>query len=327
MIEETLDTFRSALVKNRIPLEICYEVTTKCNFHCVHCFNRENYYDELSFEKLDYLEQFIRESETLTLILTGGEFFIHPYAMEILDRMKRIKNMEIIVYSNASLINDDIARFLKSYNIKLEVTIYGTSCKTYKTVTGDADNYYKVLEGLTNLNHHRVNYKLKSIILRQNFDEVEEIRNILFEHNGEHTFINFELFGSNKRICESRLTDKQSLQLYKQFGIQRFTKKIPFGACGAGRLQCCIRPDGSVIPCVGWNEMIIGNIETDSFKKISSSFDMTKLRELDIKCRTCERSDYCDVCPMFFYQNTGSSSIISPELCRSALLRQKACYE
>lgn len=118
-----MDSLRYSFSQEGIPLEIAYEITTKCNFRCTHCFNRENTYKEIGHDKLDCLEKFIRDSKTITLILTGGEYFLHPYAMEVLDRMKRISNMEIIVYSNASLITSEIARFLKEGKVKLEMRI------------------------------------------------------------------------------------------------------------------------------------------------------------------------------------------------------------
>ena len=327
MIKDNMESLRYSLFQEGIPFEIAYEITTRCNFRCTHCFNRENGYKEMGRDKLECLEKFIRNSKTMSLILTGGEFFLHPYAMEVLERMKRINNMEVIVYSNASLITDEIAKFLKENKIKLEVTLYGVSPKTYEAVTGDSKHYYMVQDGLSQLDRYGVHYKLKGIILRQNYDEADEIKRTIEEHNGEQTFINFELFGCKSRICESRLDDEQSLQLYRRFGVQRFVNKIPFGSCSAGKLQCCIRPDGSVVPCVGWNEVVIGNIENDSFKDISSSFDMKKLREKDIKCKKCELADFCDVCPMFFYQDTGSSSTVSPENCRHASFRQKVYLE
>ena len=315
------------MINQNIPLEISYEITTRCNFQCVHCFNRENHYTEIGHEKLDFLEEFIRGSRTMSVLLTGGEFFLHPHAMEVLERMKRIGNMGITVYSNASLITRDIAKYLKDNRINLEVTLYGASIDTYKSVTGNGDNYHKVCEGLARLNEQGTNYRLKGILLRQNFQEADAIADIISSHNGESTHINFELFGNKKRIRESRLTNEQSLQLYRKYGVQIFTKRTPFGHCGAGKMQCCIRPDGTVIPCVGWNELVIGNIETDSFKEVSTSFDMSDLRKLDIKCTHCEHSAFCDVCPMFFYQDTGSSTHISPEICRHAGLRHSVYAE
>lgn len=321
MKERNIGLLRSELINERIPLEICFEITTRCNFQCVHCFNRENRYTEISHDKLDRLEAFIRDSKTMTVLLTGGEFFLHPYAMDVLERMKQIGNIGITVYSNASLINDEIAKYLKENNIKVEVTLYGASSDTYKAVTGSADNYYKVCHGLSSLDAHGVDYKLKGIYLKQNFAEAEEIQKIISKHNGEETFVNFELFGNKKRIQDSRLTDQQSIQLYKRYDVQCFTNRTPFGQCGAGKLQCCIRPDGTVIPCVGWNETVIGNIFTDSFSQISSAFDMKHLRNMNIKCGQCDHSDFCDVCPMFFYQDTGSSMVVSSEVCRHAKLR------
>lgn len=61
------------------PQSVCWDLTNKCNFNCLHCFNRsgdKNYYEfqnELSYEEIQNCINQIIEVHPETVCLCGGE--------------------------------------------------------------------------------------------------------------------------------------------------------------------------------------------------------------------------------------------------------------
>jgi radical SAM protein with 4Fe4S-binding SPASM domain len=52
-------------------------------------------------------------------------------------------------------------------------------------------------------------------------------------------------------------------------GVENFANFL--GGCGAGRLYCCLEPNGDIKPCVFFptnNDVVLGNILKDSFEEI-----------------------------------------------------------
>lgn len=63
--------------KRHIPLDVCLELTHRCNFRCQHCyipdFTTPNL---LTTQRILQLLEELREAGTLFLTLTGGEMFL-----------------------------------------------------------------------------------------------------------------------------------------------------------------------------------------------------------------------------------------------------------
>lgn len=215
---------------------------------------------------------------------------------------------------------------MKERNIRLEISIYGVSPEIYETVTGSAKNYFNVIKGLEILDKYKVNYRLKGIVIKQNYKEANEIKKMITKHNGIETEVEWGIFGHSEEIKECRLNEEQCIELYRLRKIEK-TDGVSFGECNAGKMQYCIRPDGSIVPCVGWNNMVIGNVFDDFYKSIVDRFDINKIIDKKIKCHCCEDAAFCNTCPMIFYQDTGNHMMCSDELCRQAFLAHKIYNE
>jgi len=88
---------------------------------------------------------------------------------------------------------------------------------------------------------------------------------------------------------------------YHSAGVSEETKALAefIGGCGAGRLYCCIEPEGIVQPCV-FMPIPLGNIRNRPFLDIwHGSPVLTKLRDrssLKGECGTCKNRYICGGC-------------------------------
>ena len=73
--------------------------------------------------------------------------------------------------------------------------------------------------------------------------------------------------------------------------------------CGVGLSSCCMVANGNVYPCAGWQEMILGNLKTDTLQNIWDNSEKIKwLRSLKFKdlgggeCCKCDKAAFCAPC-------------------------------
>lgn len=97
------------------PLFISWEITSECNLSCRHCRAAFNHSRDLNqYPPLEEYKRVVRnfgENEVHRIGITGGEPFLHPYLFDILFACKQA-GMDIILYTNATLINEEYADML-----------------------------------------------------------------------------------------------------------------------------------------------------------------------------------------------------------------------
>lgn len=115
-----------------------------------------------------------------------------------------------------------------------------------------------------------------------------------------------------------------------KFNLERYLKQP---VCGVGYDNCCIAANGDVYPCAGWQDMVLGNVYKQSLQEIwEKSEQIKKLRSITHasfpKCATCEARDYCAMCLVRNYNESGGDMFaINHHFCDVAFLNKKIVEE
>lgn len=163
------------------PLSFDFEVTPRCNNNCRHCYinvspgNSEARKSELSIDEIEHIADQAVGMGVLWCLLSGGEPLLRGDFEDIYMLLKR-KGLLLSVYTNATLIDQRYVQLFKKYPPRLlEVTVYGTSEKTYGRVTRRPDLFGAFLRGLDLLVQNNIPVRLKAMALRSNFRELPDI--------------------------------------------------------------------------------------------------------------------------------------------------------
>ena len=73
---------------NRVMPWIGLEITARCNYNCIHCFNvsdNARMHDELSFEQVERLLDEAYDAGVQAVLITGGEPLVHPRFFDIME--------------------------------------------------------------------------------------------------------------------------------------------------------------------------------------------------------------------------------------------------
>ena len=318
------------------PFNVEIAITGRCNLHCKHCLTKAarniKSADELTKKELFRLFDEFKADKIFALTISGGEPFLRPDILEILDKIKHYPfNLNIL--TNGILINKKVVAVLKRlrYLRNIQVSLDGSNPEIHDWQRGKG-NFQKALKGIRALGDNNIRYSLKAIINRHNFLDIENMlklaksfglnamafgdvlecgevctyRNEICLTPEIYAAIIIKLKALKKRypdfVFSGTLADLLGfIEAFKRHGPGK-GKRGRFGKCGAGWSNIAIRPDGWVIPCPTLWPYKLGNIRKKGLLDIwNNSSGLKKIRDLCYvslrqfaRCRECQFITYCN---------------------------------
>jgi MoaA/NifB/PqqE/SkfB family radical SAM enzyme len=160
-----------------IPLSGGFFLTRRCNLDCRHCYivNKKEGLKELSFDAWKVIFDKFIEMGMLWALLSGGEPLLRPDFSDIYMYLKK-RGVLVSVFTNATLINEDVAKMFKEYPPRgLEITVYGSNKEVYERVTQIKGSYEKFINGLNILDKYNIPYTLKAMVMKSNYEDLDNI--------------------------------------------------------------------------------------------------------------------------------------------------------
>lgn len=328
--------------KIRHPFNGGFEITQKCNFRCVHCYLQNGGYKEyLSTQDVKSILDKLAGKGILFLYFTGGEVFTRNDFEEIWRYAKKL-GFVLEILTNASLISDDILSLFDELPPALiSISVYGSSEDTYRAVTQTKGQFKKVSDNLRKLKDHDLNFEIKFIGMKENFNDFYGVKAIAesLDVPFSHSFEIFPAFNGKENV-NHMLTSEEIIEFEKIYEETRqvwaanannenFYRKmadkdefLPLFACGVGTTTCVVDAEGYLLPC---NKLRIRkyNLLKDEFDTAWNAYAAIKRIPApdDYKCLTCKNISVCNPCPAQNYLSTGFYAIPCEEECKLTALR------
>lgn len=327
------------------PSVIVVNLTMACNLRCKYCFaacepGTGDFMSEEVMEKV-IIEMFKMPSKLITFELQGGEpLFYFDGMKKFVEISEKYKNKyeKIVQYrtvTNATLINDEVIKFAKEYNIAVCVSLDGNEEMTNQTrIYADGKGAFKdIMKGVKKLKEE---YEIDGSVCtigQHNMDYAEEIMNffitqgisfkprpanILGRELENHTTTPSgkwaEAFIKMHKMSETSPIENYSVHIHEEnvFGPVRDYICLRY-PCGAAREVISVNPDGTVYPCDGFKnekEFVMGNLKTETLEDILTKDWVEKLKNRthkDIeKCNQCIFKAMCCSCCYSAYGAYGS---------------------
>ena len=166
---------------DRFPLSCQWEVTCRCNLHCVmcytDCFNRPDAIrQELGTAEILRIMDDLAEAGTLELCLTGGEPLARPDFFHLYEHAVRCGFL-VTVFSNGTLITEAHAdRFAALPPQRIEISLHGVTRETFERVTQGQGSYDRCLQAVGFLLDRQIPLALKSTAITLNQREILAIK-------------------------------------------------------------------------------------------------------------------------------------------------------
>lgn len=335
------DYNRGVWEKNRQPLGVTFEITSRCNFSCIHCYlgNHRTTSPELSYEEVVAILDTLASEGVLFLTLTGGEVLCRGDFLDIYLYAKK-KGFLINIFTNGLNISDEVEKVLAEYPpFSVDVSIYGACEETYHSVTQKPGSFQKVMASLERLRRSGVNFSLKTPIISQNKADVNKMRGISQKLGVDYRFS----FAICPTLEKNFYPLEYMLPVYEMFDIEiedglrqkagdnvsEFENNwgrafnegefVPVFLCNIAVNEFFVDFMGNMCPCINYRSKGVSLFE-NNFKEIWESFDRFKTIPATTNnlCVHCDSRYFCTICPAEQEEFYGDAEKVLNELCQFA---------
>ena len=264
------------------PALLQLSLTTRCNYRCKGCYAEgwtKN--EELDYECIKRLLAEGKEYGCTYYTLLGGEPFIYPHILDIFyDHPDRYFQ----VYTNGSLITDEVARHLeRAGNVQAMISLEGLQMETdWRRGEGA---YRNACKAMARLRREGVPFGVGVTVTPKNIDVVcsdkfvrEMIRNgvlymwyFWFQPYGDFANVDLMLDGDQRYRLWHRINEIR--QKYPVLSADMFNDYSVVGCLASSGVSLNVTPSGMVEPCAQMH-FSAGNINEASLRQIvgTSSF-------------------------------------------------------
>lgn len=303
-------------------------ITSECNLNCTHCFrsfDKHKYY--ISSEKLIELVDYAIETSCESISFSGGEFFSHPFAFELLNYCYD-KKLKVKILTNATKLGN--FEFYKKY--------IGTDLLSFQISLDGMREKHDARRGpgMFDLVMHNVQ-KLKefgfyiTVSMSVDQDNMYDVLDVLeLSCFDKHNFVPVAYAG--ERTKQGRpIMDKTYIEYENIIRVlyDRSTEDIDVNErCRMFPYQLGIRYDGTVYPCAvarDYGIFCMGNINEKHISDIVNDFMETDAAEELLayqdndfeECKNCSVNKTCNRgCRARAFKFFGKLQALDPFCCK-----------
>lgn len=332
-----------------------FELTSRCNERCIHCYipnGKKNKGFDLTFDKFKYILDQFSDMGGIHVTLSGGEALMNKEIVEMLQ-YSREKDMQISLLTNLIALTDEQIQIIKDTNVSVvQVSLYSMDASVHDTITTVKGSWLRTKDSIEKLHAADVPVQISCPVMKANKDGYDKVmqyaQSLKMKSNTDFIMMaQADLDTSNlanrlsideteKVIRDIMNFDRdykeQTLELepVSSIPLEEFSK-MPL--CGAGINDLCITVNGDVYPCAGWQSFVVGNVFKQPLKDIwNNSPKLAEIRNVSHKdfpkCLTCEAIDYCSMCLVRNYNESGGDMLkANPHFCDVAFLTKRIVEE
>lgn len=343
------------------PIDLHWEITSKCNLKCHHCYNNSNSHGiNPCYENIKGVINELKKYRMRSIVISGGEPMIRDDIFKILEDVRPL-TMELILSTNGVLLNkekiDKIYEHIDTVNISFDAA----SKKDMELFRGVDGIFEKVLSTVRLLRKTDMNIVAQTVISRLNFNKLKELAELLLNegvknwsvrlpvrvgqyNNHTDTFLSIDeaikqeenfknLYSDYSHLFDSINIGNSFVWSYKEDYIP-FDNKDRIVNCAAGVIMAALRADGRLIPCPLFgdsdysSEPVWGGHFIEQWK---SSPCLEKMRNLHLHdiypCNKCGHLKICSLGCRAKAFLSGKISNPDPDCNYSNLSKQKMVNE
>jgi len=168
------------------PFQVAFDITNKCNFRCLHCYNNsgENHLidKELNDNEAICFAKDIRDLKLQNFCFCGGEPLLRFDLMCKMTKILSSATSKISVVSNASLFSREKAEKLESCGLKyVQFSLDGGTAQSYMKLRPHEGAFEKVLKSIVIAKHSGIDVSVSFIPTKYNVNELDDIVHMLIE--------------------------------------------------------------------------------------------------------------------------------------------------
>ncbi len=331
--------------EKKTPFSGSLELTPYCNLACKMCYVKEVAPGLRLLKGEQWLEigRQAAQMGVLWLKLTGGEPLLHPDFRMIYAGLKEM-GFVLSVNTNGTMIDEAMADFLaENMPRRVCVSLYGSCRETYEELCGVGDAFDRVIRGIEllrqrqipvmiNLTPNTINYRDMGNIfdLCKKYDLPVQMTPYLFEpvrtsaSDQQHYRLSVEQMADVRFLLDWKRKEKyefmaacaKCFMMLEHFEDADSDETLPM-PCGAGANMFWLGWNGRMNVCGMINQQGADVLELG----FGEAWEQMKAFREEIRvpkrCASCSLFSVCNPCAAVNLHETGKTSELAKEFCRS----------
>jgi radical SAM protein with 4Fe4S-binding SPASM domain len=321
------------------PYHVVWEVTTRCNLNCIHCFASSiaSAQDELTTQEGKRLLDQIAEIDKFRMIvITGGEPLLRKDIFELVEYAGKL-GFRIVFSTNGTLLTTDMARDLAKLGVvNFSISLDGYTSQCHESIRRIPGSFQGAIDGIKAATKTGVCTQVNFTAMQQNISELPGVidlagdlradiimvfqaipprGSVLLELDKEQQKYLIETIAAKQKKSRALIIPVCSPEYWpwlierKRFILSRGLLSKAFSGCGAGNGFSYIRFDGDVWPC-NFISVSAGNVRQTPFQDIwnnSPPLQQFRHQPRGVKdaCGECRYQGICGGCRGRAFIHTG----------------------
>jgi len=304
------------------------EISSVCNLSCFHCCGEFGFLantDEPSastsvFKKLltDVYHMGCRRIQFI-----GGEPLMRRSVLrELILHSKKLGFTFIEVFTNGTILDENILRFFKSNDVKIAISIYGFKA-IHENVTRTTGSYDKTITSIHSALKINIPVRVAIISMGNNEEDVDKLVLYLKKVGVHQIKIDIVRPAGRGVVCVNNspsLANKYLIKkpIFTSCFLKDFARARYGHTCFSKNIY--ISNSGDVRPCVMDQDIIFGNIQREKISDILQKKSTKDIRgfskDMVEKCKDCEFRYCCFGCyPVLKFFNNSNDLSVEPKNC------------
>lgn len=265
-----------------LPVSIQFELTSKCNLHCIHCYNCSNINNNDRVTPKDWMilcKKIVKNGGIFQATISGGEpLLLGKNLWNIMDILHK-DNTTFNLISNGLLFNNEVLNKCKDYNFFwIQISIDNIYPKSHDKFRGAKGSWKKAASAAYHIALSGIPLRVASTITPRDIDKLEKFVQMAINLGASYYIIG-EVMPSgrsfdNKNIFLNK-NDRNNFYIEMEKLIKKYSKIITIYMSGSQRIQleyasssviegAILRPDGNIRLDCGC-PFVIGNFLENDF--------------------------------------------------------------
>ena len=291
---------------------VWFELRKACNLKCCHCYMDSNYNSdkELNLLTIDDWKHIVCELvpyKPKRIILIGGEPLMFNETLELIKySSEKLTNTEIVLYSNITMLKDDLIKVIREKKVKVVTSIYSNKESIHDKITNTKGSFNKTVSNIKKLKALGVFVKANVVVMKYNCDNIKDILEFTYKLTGVKSKVDIiRNIGHDKedllpRNISCEYNNKKHKPLFNGIDTNRFIRNFSGNSCYQGKIN--IECNGRVTPCIMSGGLLSKeyNIKDYTINEILDKYLIPEFWSIskdfiDI-CKDCEYRYVCKDC-------------------------------
>lgn len=345
-VEESQVFLDSYLREHPVIWHFQMEVTSRCNERCVHCYiPHENKLHDIDLDlALSTIDQ-VAQAGAIGITFSGGEASIYQPLPHLIHHA-RSRDLSVHILSNLMDISDELYETMVNARLNLvQVSVYSLRPEEHDAITMVPGSLKKTLRNVEKLLSADVPLQISCPVMNINYKSYKEVLRWAADRKIK-AYTDFIMMArtdgstSNLDLRINRAQAKEMLEdiieVDEDYRImvaeepeqKLFMDQKDKPVCGVGINTLCMVASGDCYPCAGWQGYSVGSLRTaslmDIWEKSPQLLYLRNIKRGDFpQCQACQDQNYCAMCMVRNFNETGDLYKTPRHFCDMAALNRE----